>query len=169
MRADVWGVNRDNDVLENHWRQFGQATNSVFSAHDTVEKHVLMADLVICGVLVSGAATLRSISADMAKAMKPGAVLLEVAIGQGVCSETSRTTTHVDSTHVVHDVVHYCVAKRPGGLRVHQRLRSKMGPCLQCWHRPTMATQKHSRMIHSCAQGSMFTPVPSTAQNLRRP
>ena len=98
MGADVWGVDRDNDVLENHWPQFGRATNSVFATHDTAEKHVLMADLVICGVLIPGAATPRLTSADMIKAMKPGAVLSDVATGQGGCSETSRATTHADST-----------------------------------------------------------------------
>ena len=116
MGADVWVVDRDNDVLENHWRQFGRSTNSVFSTHDAVEKHVLMADLVICGVLVPGAATPRLITADMVRAMKPGAVLVDVAIDQGGCSETSRATTHADPTYVVDGVVHYCVANMPGGV-----------------------------------------------------
>ena len=106
MGADIWGVDPDNDVLENHWPQFGRATNSVFSTHDTAEKHVLMAGLVICGVLVPGAATPRLTSTDMIKAMKPGAVLSDVATGQGGCSETSRATTHADSTYFVDDVVH---------------------------------------------------------------
>ena len=116
MGADVWVLDRDNDVLENHWRQFGRSTNSVYSTHDAVEKHVLMADLVICGVLIPGAATPRLISKEMVREMKPGAVIVDVAIDQGGCSETSRATTHADPTYVVDDVVHYCVANMPGGV-----------------------------------------------------
>jgi alanine dehydrogenase len=116
MGADVWVLDRDNDVLENHWRQFGRATNSVYSTHDAIEKHVLMADLVICGVLIPGAATPRLISKEMVRDMKPGAVIVDVAIDQGGCSETSHATTHADPTYVVDDVVHYCVANMPGGV-----------------------------------------------------
>ena len=116
MGADVWVLDRDNDVLENHWRQFGRSTNSVYSTHDAVEKHLLMADLVICGVLIPGAATPRLISKEMVREMKPGAVIVDVAIDQGGCSETSRATTHADPTYVVDDVVHYCVANMPGGV-----------------------------------------------------
>ena len=116
MGADVWVLDRDNDVLESHWRQFGRSTNSVYSTHDAIEKHVLMADLVICGVLIPGAATPRLISREMVRDMKPGAVLVDVAIDQGGCAETSRATTHADPTYVVDDVVHYCVANMPGGV-----------------------------------------------------
>ena len=75
-----------------------------------------MADLVICGVLIPGAATPRLISKEMVREMKPGAVIVDVAIDQGGCSETSRATTHADPTYVVDDVVHYCVANMPGGV-----------------------------------------------------
>lgn len=116
MGADVWVLDRDNEVLENHWRQFGRATNTIYSTHDAIERHVLMADLVICGVLIPGAAAPKLISRDMITAMKPGAVLVDVAIDQGGCADTSRPTTHAEPTYVVDDVVHYCVANMPGGV-----------------------------------------------------
>ncbi len=116
MGADVWMIDRDSDVIEAHWRQFGRGTNSVFSTRDAVEKHVLEADLVIGGVLIPGAAAPKLVTAAMVKRMKPGAVIVDVAIDQGGCCETSRPTTHQEPTYVVDDVVHYCVANMPGGV-----------------------------------------------------
>jgi alanine dehydrogenase len=116
MGADVWVIDRSVDVIEAHWRQFGRDTNTVFSTQDALEQHVLTADLVIGGVLIPGAAAPRLVTADMVKEMKPGAVIVDVAIDQGGCCETSRPTTHADPTYVVDDVVHYCVANMPGGV-----------------------------------------------------
>jgi len=116
MGADVWVVDRDMDVIEAHWRQFGRATNTVFSTRDALETHVLDADLVIGGVLVPGAAAPKLVTRDMVTAMKPGAVIVDVAIDQGGCCETSRATTHAAPTYIVDDVVHYCVANMPGGV-----------------------------------------------------
>lgn len=116
MGADTWVVDRSNDAIEAHWRQFGRSTNTVFSTVDALEKHVLEADLVIGGVLIPGAAAPKLVTADMVRNMKPGAVIVDVAIDQGGCCETSRATTHEDPTYVVDDVVHYCVANMPGGV-----------------------------------------------------
>ncbi len=116
MGADVWIIDRNPDVLERHWQQFGTSTNSVFSTRDSLEKHVLEADLVIGGVLIPGAAAPKLITADMVSRMKPGSVIVDVAIDQGGCCETSKPTTHADPTYVVDDVVHYCVANMPGGV-----------------------------------------------------
>lgn len=116
MGADVWVLDRNVDVLKAHWQQFGRSTNTVFSTRDAVERHVLMADLVIGGVLIPGAAAPKLVTADMVKQMKPGAVVVDVAIDQGGCFETSHATTHADPTYVVDDVVHYCVANMPGGV-----------------------------------------------------
>jgi len=114
--ADTWVIDRNPDVLESHWEQFGRSTNSVFSTKDSLEKHVLEADLVIGGVLIPGAAAPKLITADMVKRMKPGSVIVDVAIDQGGCAETSKATTHAEPTYVVDDVVHYCVANMPGGV-----------------------------------------------------
>lgn len=116
MDAEVWVIDRNMDVLEAHWRQFGRSTNTAFSTHDSVERHVLEADLVIGGVLIPGAASPKLVTAEMVSRMKPGSVIVDVAIDQGGCCETSRPTTHADPTYVVDGVVHYCVANMPGGV-----------------------------------------------------
>lgn len=116
MGADVWVIDKNPDALDAHWQQFGRSTNTVFSTADAVERHVLMADLVIGGVLIPGAAAPKLVTADMVKKMKPGAVIVDVAIDQGGCCETSKPTTHAEPTYVVDDVVHYCVANMPGGV-----------------------------------------------------
>lgn len=116
MGADTWVIDRNTDVLEEHWKNFGRSTNSVYSTRDALEKHVIEADLVIGGVLIPGAAAPKLVTADMVKNMKEGAVIVDVAIDQGGCCETSRATTHDDPTYVVDGVVHYCVANMPGGV-----------------------------------------------------
>ena len=116
MGADVWVIDRNPDAIEKHWQQFGRSTNTVFSTRDAIEHHVMDADLVIGGVLIPGAAAPKLVTAEMVRTMKPGAVIVDVAIDQGGCCETSRPTTHADPTYVVHDVVHYCVANMPGGV-----------------------------------------------------
>ena len=116
MGADVWVLDRNPDVIERHWEQFGVGTNTVFSTADALEHHVLTADLVIGAVLIPGASAPKLITKDMVKKMKPGAVFVDVAIDQGGCSETSRATTHAEPTYIVDDVVHYCVANMPGGV-----------------------------------------------------
>lgn len=116
MGADVWVLDRNVDVLRRLWSQFDRALNTVFSTRDAIERHCMAADLVIGGVLVPGAAAPKLVSADLISRMKPGAVVVDVAIDQGGCFETSRPTTHDEPTYVVDDVVHYCVANMPGGV-----------------------------------------------------
>jgi alanine dehydrogenase len=116
MGADVWVLDRNVEQLKNLWRQFGRPLNTVFSTRDAVDKHVLEADLVIGGVLIPGAAAPRLVGAELIRRMKPGAVVVDVAIDQGGCFETSRPTTHDEPTYVVDDVIHYCVANMPGGV-----------------------------------------------------
>ncbi|MDD9823489.1 MAG: alanine dehydrogenase [Gammaproteobacteria bacterium] len=116
MGADVWVIDNNPDALERHWAQFGRSTNSVFSTDDAVERHVLDADLVIGGVLIPGAEAPKLVTKEMVREMKPGSVIVDVAIDQGGCCETSRPTTHAEPTFVVDEVVHYCVANMPGGV-----------------------------------------------------
>ena len=116
MGADVWVIDRNPEVLESHWQQFGRSTNTVFSTQDAIERHVLEADLVIGGVLIPGAAAPKLVTRDMVRDMKPGSVIVDVAIDQGGCCETSRPTTHDEPTYVIDNVVHYCVANMPGGV-----------------------------------------------------
>jgi alanine dehydrogenase len=96
--------------------QFGRPLNTVFSTRDAVERHVTGADLVIGGVLIPGASAPRLVSRELVARMKPGSVVVDVAIDQGGCFETSRATTHADPVYVVDGVTHYCVANMPGGV-----------------------------------------------------
>ncbi len=116
MGADVWVLDRSVEVLRALWRQFGRPLNTVFSTHDALENHVTSADLVIGGVLIPGASAPKLVSAALVKKMKPGSVIVDVAIDQGGCFETSRPTTHADPVYVVDGVTHYCVANMPGGV-----------------------------------------------------
>ncbi len=116
MGADVWVLDNNPATLEKHWQQFGRSTNTVFSTQSSVEEHVLEADLVIGGVLIPGAEAPKLVTREMIKAMKPGSVVVDVAIDQGGCFETSKATTHAEPTYIVDDVVHYCVANMPGGV-----------------------------------------------------
>jgi alanine dehydrogenase len=116
MGADVWVIDRDLDQLRRLWRQFGRPLNTVYSTRHAIEKHVLDADLVIGGVLIPGAEAPKLVTADLVRRMKPGAVVVDVAIDQGGCFETSHPTTHDQPTYVVDDVIHYCVANMPGGV-----------------------------------------------------
>jgi alanine dehydrogenase len=116
MAAEVWCIDRNVDVLRNLWKQFGRPLNTVFSTRDAIEQHCTTADLVIGGVLLPGAAAPKLITRDIVRRMKPGSVIVDVAIDQGGCCETSRPTTHDEPTYVVDDVIHYCVANMPGAV-----------------------------------------------------
>lgn len=116
MGADVWVLDNNPYSIERHWNQFSRSTNSVFSTADALEQHILSADLVIGGVLIPGAEAPKLVTAEMVKNMKPGSVIVDVAIDQGGCCETSKATTHANPTYIVDDVVHYCVANMPGGV-----------------------------------------------------
>ena len=116
MGAEVWVLDRSVEVLRALWRQFGRPLNTVFSTHDALENHVTSADLVIGGVLIPGASAPKLVSAALVKRMKPGSVIVDVAIDQGGCFETSHATTHADPVYVVDGVTHYCVANMPGGV-----------------------------------------------------
>jgi alanine dehydrogenase len=113
-RADVSLFDISNTRLEQLDAQFNGRLKCVFSTVDAVKAALVEADLVIGAVLVTGAAAPKLVSrADLAT-MKPGAVLVDIAIDQGGCFETSRPTTHAEPTYVVDGIVHYCVANMPG-------------------------------------------------------
>jgi alanine dehydrogenase len=116
MGAEVWVLDRNTEVLRSLWRQFGRPLNTVFATRDAVEHHVTSADLVVGGVLIPGASAPKLVSRDVVRQMKHGAVVVDVAIDQGGCFETSHPTTHADPTYVVDGVTHYCVANMPGGV-----------------------------------------------------
>ncbi len=116
MRADVVVLDKSEAVLEQLDGLFQGRAKTVYSTRDSLERHVLEADLVIGGVLIPGAAAPKLVSSDMIARMKPGSVIVDVAIDQGGCTENSRATTHAEPTYVIDGVVHYCVANMPGGV-----------------------------------------------------
>ncbi|EGN75752.1 alanine dehydrogenase [Idiomarina sp. A28L] len=95
---------------------FGGRIKTVYSTVDAIDAYSREADLVVGAVLIPGAAAPKLLTRNHIKNMKPGSVLVDVAIDQGGCFETSKATTHQDPTYVIDDVVHYCVANMPGGV-----------------------------------------------------
>jgi len=114
QRADVTLFDVSAERLESLDDQFGGRLKTAYSTHDAVAELLPGADLVIGAVLIPGAAAPKLVTrADVAK-MRPGAVLVDIAIDQGGCFETSHATTHAQPTYVVDGVVHYCVTNMPG-------------------------------------------------------
>ena len=96
--------------------QFGARATTLFATAEAIEHQVLTADLVIGAVLVPGAAAPKLVSREMVRQMRPGSVLVDIAIDQGGCFATSRPTTHSNPTYVEEGVVHYCVTNMPGAV-----------------------------------------------------
>ncbi len=116
MRAKVYIVDKSEKRLEELKNIFGEKIIPLLSNKTDLKKIVSECDLLIGGVLIPGAEAPKLITKEMIKSMKRGTVVVDVAIDQGGCVETSRPTTHADPTYIVDDVVHYCVANMPGGV-----------------------------------------------------
>ena len=116
LKADVTVVDRSVKRLRELSTQFGNTLKTVYSTADAIEHLVRDADLVVGAVLVPGAAAPKLVTRAMLNGMKAGAVMVDIAIDQGGCFETSRPTTHADPTYVVDGVIHYCVTNMPGAV-----------------------------------------------------
>ena len=116
MRAKVYIVDKSEKRLEELKNIFGEKIIPLLSDKTDLKKLVSECDLLIGGVLIPGAEAPKLITKEMIKSMKRGTVVVDVAIDQGGCVETSRPTTHANPTFIVDDVVHYCVANMPGGV-----------------------------------------------------
>jgi len=116
MGAEVTVLDRNPEALRRVDAVLGGRVRTIFSTRDVVEVLCRRADLVVATVLVPGSTAPKLISAETVKAMKPGAVIVDVAIDQGGCAATSRPTTHSHPTFIVDDVVHYCVTNMPGAV-----------------------------------------------------
>lgn len=116
LGADVTVLDKSVDALRRLDSLYGNRITTLYSTRSVVRQHVLAADLVIGGVLIPGAAAPKLVTAEMVSSMLPGSVLVDVAIDQGGCAETSKATTHDKPTYVVDEVVHYCVANMPGAV-----------------------------------------------------
>jgi len=116
MGAQVTVLDRSVAVLRQLTDRFGTRLATVHANHASIEQAVQSADLVIGSVLIPGASAPKLITHDMVRQMQDGTVIVDVAIDQGGCCETSRPTTHAEPTYVVDGVVHYCVANMPGAV-----------------------------------------------------
>ncbi|MFM8612995.1 MAG: alanine dehydrogenase [Actinomycetota bacterium] len=118
MQADVWVLERSVDRMRELENMMDGRITLETSNRQMVEEAITGADLVIGAVLVTGARAPKLVTRDMLGVMKPGAVLVDVAIDQGGCFETSKPTTHSDPVYEVDGVVHYCVANMPGAVPI---------------------------------------------------
>lgn len=116
MQANVIILEKNHDQIRLLDRHFGNRARVIQSSQDSIERYVLDADLVIGAVLIPGASAPKLVTKKMVKAMRPGSVLVDIAIDQGGCFETSHATTHNDPVYTVDDVIHYCVANMPGAV-----------------------------------------------------
>lgn len=116
MEAQVIVLDKSLQRLRELDFQFGSKLNTIYATAEATEHYVTAADLVIGAVLVPGAAAPKLVTRDMLKAMRPRSVVVDVAIDQGGCFETSRPTTHHEPTYLEEGIVHYCVANMPGAV-----------------------------------------------------
>src|SRR5436190_8367577 len=115
MGADVVIIEKNVERMEELVSRFGTSLKTIYSTAGAIEEYCTAADLVIGGILLPGHAAPKLITRDIVRAMRPGSVIVDVAIDQGGCAETSRPTTHANPTYSVDGVIHYCVANMPGG------------------------------------------------------
>jgi alanine dehydrogenase len=116
LGASVTIIDKSLDVLRHLDARFGQQVQTLYATQDAIIEETLAADLVIGAVLVPGASAPKLVTREMVSQMKKGSVLVDVAIDQGGCFETSKPTTHADPTYIFDGVVHYCVANMPGAV-----------------------------------------------------
>ncbi len=116
MQADVTILDTNADTIERLSNHFGARARVIHSNKAILASELESADLVIGAVLIPGATTPKLVTRDMLADMKPGTVLVDVAIDQGGCFETSHPTTHAEPTFIVDGIVHYCVANMPGAV-----------------------------------------------------
>jgi alanine dehydrogenase len=176
MRADVTIVERSIPRLRELSALFGSGLHTAYSTTDTIERLVRDADLVIGAVLIAGAAAPKLLTRAMLRTMKPGAVLVDIAIDQGGCFETSRPTTHANPTFVVEGVIHYCVANMPGAVPrtstfaltnvtlPHVRMLADLGWQAACAQDPGLAAGLNvhaGQLKHPAVAHSLGYPVPS--------
>ncbi|MBT8209430.1 MAG: alanine dehydrogenase, partial [Eudoraea sp.] len=109
LDVDMKRLRHVNDIMPPH-------VMTLYSNEYNIRKHIKTHDLIVGGVLIKGAKAPKLITRDMLKTMHPGAVIVDVAVDQGGCVETSTPTTHEDPVFIIDDVVHYCVANMPGAV-----------------------------------------------------
>ena len=173
LGADVTVLDRSLPRLRQLDEAFDGRIRTTYATLDATEAAVLAADLVVGAVLVPGAAAPKLIRREQLARMKPGAVIVDVAIDQGGCFETSRATTHADPTYVVDGVVHYCVANMPGAVPRTSTfaLNNATLPFVQAladlgWQQACLA-DPHLRAGLTVQAGAIVHPVVAQALGLR--
>lgn len=116
LEAKVTVIDRSNQRLHELDSLYGSRLNKIYSTYDNIEHYVADADLVIGAVLVPGAAAPKLVNRSMIQNMRKGSALVDVAIDQGGCFETSKPTSHAQPTYEVDGVIHYCVTNMPGAV-----------------------------------------------------
>ena len=116
LGAQVAIFDRNTRRMKELDNEFGGRVQTIFSTSDLIEQYVIDADLVVGSVLIVGAAAPRLVTKEMIRKMRPGSVVVDLAIDQGGCFETSRPTTHADPIYIVDNILHYCVTNMPGGV-----------------------------------------------------
>lgn len=116
LEASVTVIDKSIDRLKELDLQFGPSLHTIYSTLDAIEEHIVKADLVIGAVLVPGGAAPRLVTREMISKMKPGSVIVDVAIDQGGCVEGAKPTTHANPTFTIDGVIMYCVANMPGAV-----------------------------------------------------
>lgn len=172
MGADVTVLDRSSAVLERLSHRFGPALKTLYATGSSLERTVLESDMVVGAVLVSGAGAPKLVTRDMIARMNNGAVLVDVAIDQGGCFETSKPTTHANPTYVVDGVVHYCVANMPGAVPrtsafalTNATLPHVIRIADQGW-REALRTDPHLRNGLNIAQGALTCAPVAESQGL---
>ena len=174
MGAIVSLIDRNLDCLRELDDIFGGRVYTVASNSYTISKATQHADLVIGAVLIPGAAAPKLVTRKMVSQMKPGAVIVDVAIDQGGCIETARPTTHSDPAYIVDGVVHYCVTNMPAAVPHTSTLGSPTPRSLMSssWHRreppPPSATTLPSARASTPTKAASPTP-PSPSPRERSP
>jgi alanine dehydrogenase len=116
MGADVTLLDNDLDKLRMSFWRYNNRVHGLASSKLAIEQQVIEADMVIGAVLIPGAAAPKLVSNELVSRMKPGSVLVDIAVDQGGCFEDTHATTHADPTYTVHNSIFYCVANMPGAV-----------------------------------------------------
>ena len=124
MGADVTLLDTDLDKLRMSFWRYNNRVHGLASSQLAIQQQVTEADMVIGAVLIPGAKAPKLVSNDLVAQMKPGSVLVDIAVDQGGCFEDTRPTTHADPTYQVHNSIFYCVANMPGAVPEHVDLRA---------------------------------------------
>ena len=182
MEAYVTVIDRSLPRLYELDLQFGAQLHTLYATMENIEREVAAADLVIGAVLIPGGAAPKLVSRALVRAMKPGAVIVDISIDQGGCCETSRPTTHAQPTYIDEGVVHYCVTNMPAAVArtSTQALNNATLPFVltiatEGWRR-ALAVDPHlrdglnicgGRVAHPAVAGDLGLPFTPAEQALR--